>query len=400
MRELARYPAFLWLLAAGGASSLAGWALGIALSVQVYELTHSPLTTSGLLITSLAPSVLLGTFAGVVGDRVSRVRLLKTVSWLRVVIVASLWFSSGTNLPWIFTVPLLQSAAMAFFIPAHQATIAQVVPERLLSAATGLNSATVNTTRLIAPALGGLSVSVLGFEGTTAVVSVLLLISAVLIGRVKVTDQKNGSHGSSVLRDWIEGLKELKANRDSSAITVLQTMDAWKEGMVSALFPVLMLGVIGTSPAIMGVVNSSFALTAIVGGIACPLIVQRYGYRTPIAVGATTTGALLLVLIWLPSTPMALTIWLLSGFPFTVSWVACNTLLLLTTKEHLRARTVGTLGSLYGFNSLIAAAIAGITAELYGVLPVLIVAGIIQTLAGPTYRIMSRHLNTDLGSRA
>ena len=391
MRELARYPAFLWLLAAGGASSLAGWALGIALSVQVYELTHSPLTTSGLLITSLAPSVLLGTFAGVVGDRVSRVRLLKTVSWLRVVIVASLWFSSGTNLPWIFTVPLLQSAAMAFFIPAHQATIAQVVPERLLSAATGLNSATVNTTRLIAPALGGLSVSVLGFEGTTAVVSVLLLISAVLIGRVKVTDQKNGSHGSSVLRDWIEGLKELKANRDSSAITVLQTMDAWKEGMVSALFPVLMLGVIGTSPAIMGVVNSSFALTAIVGGIACPLIVQRYGYRTPIAVGATTTGALLLVLIWLPSTPMALTIWLLSGFPFTVSWVACNTLLLLTTKEHLRARTVGTLGSLYGFNSLIAAAIAGITAELYGVLPVLIVAGIIQTLAGPTYRLMSRH---------
>ena len=399
MRELARYPAFLWLLAAGGASSLAGWALAIALSVQVYELTHSPLTTSGLLMASLAPSVFLGTFAGVAGDRVSRVRLLKAVSWLRVFIVGSLWFSSGTNLPWIFTVPVLQSAAMAFFSPAHQATIAQVVPGRLLPAATGLNSATTNTTRLIAPALGGLSVSILGFEGTTAVVSVLLCISAVLIGRVKVTGQKNGTHGSSVLSDWIEGLKELKANRDSSAITVLQSMDAWKEGMVSALFPVLMLGVIGTSPAVMGVVNSSFALTAIVGGIACPLIVQRYGYRTPIAVGATTTGALLLVLIWLPSTPMALTIWFLSGFPFTVSWVACNTLLLLTTKEHLRARTVGTLGSLYGFNSLMAAAIAGITAELCGVLPVLIVAGIIQTLAGPTYRIVSRHPDADLGPR-
>ena len=399
MRELVRYPAFLWLLAAGGASSLAGWALGIALSVQVYELTHSPLTTSALLICSLAPSVLLGTFAGVVGDRVSRVRLLKTASWLRVVIVASLWFSSGTNLPWIFTVPVLQSAAMAFFIPAHQATIAQVVPGRLLAAATGLNSATVNTTRLIAPALGGLSISVLGFEGTTAVVSVLLLISAVLIGRVKVANQKNGTHGSSVLRDWIEGLKELKANRDSSAITVLQSMDAWKEGIVSALFPVLMLGVIGTSPAVMGVINSSFALTAIVGGIACPLIVQRYGYRTPIAVGATTTGALLLVLIWLPNTPMALTIWFLSGFPFTVSWVACNTLLLLTTKEHLRARTVGTLGSLYGFHSLAAAAIAGVTAELYGVLPILIVAGTIQSLAGPMYRTMSRRLNADPGSR-
>ena len=399
MRELARYPAFLWLLAAGGASSLAGWALAIALSVQVYELTHSPLTTSGLLMASLAPSVFLGTFAGVAGDRVSRVRLLKAVSWLRVFIVGSLWFSSGTNLPWIFTVPVLQSAAMAFFSPAHQATIAQVVPGRLLPAATGLNSATTNTTRLIAPALGGLSVSILGFEGTTAVVSVLLCISAVLIGRVKVTGQKNGTHGSSVLSDWIEGLKELKANRDSSAITVLQSMDAWKEGMVSALFPVLILGVIGTSPAVMGVVNSSFALTAIVGGIACPLIVQRYGYRTPIAVGATTTGALLLVLIWLPSTPMALTIWFLSGFPFTVSWVACNTLLLLTTKEHLRARTVGTLGSLYGFNSLMAAAIAGITAELCGVLPVLIVAGIIQTLAGPTYRIVSRHPDADLGPR-
>ena len=94
---------------------------------------------------------------------------------------------------------------------------------------------------------------------------------------------------------------------------------------------------------------------------------------------------------------MALTIWFLSGFPFTISWVACNTLLLLTTEDHMRARTVGTLGSLYGLNSLIAAATAGITAELYGVLPVLIAAGIIQTLAGPTYRIMSRHQNTNPG---
>jgi hypothetical protein len=59
MRHLRHNPAFLRLWAANLFSSLGGWALGIALSVHIFELTRSPLATSALLVAGTVPRSLL-----------------------------------------------------------------------------------------------------------------------------------------------------------------------------------------------------------------------------------------------------------------------------------------------------------------------------------------------------
>ncbi|MGI8415373.1 MAG: MFS transporter [Nakamurella sp.] len=386
MRSLLRYPEFVVLWCANLASSLAGWSLGIALSVQVFETTRSPVATSALLIASSLPSALLGSVAGVVADRVSRSRLLQLVSWLRVGIIAVLPLTNGTVVA-LYLVATAQATAMQFFGPAEQATVAEVVPDRLLPIALGANSAATNTTRLVAPALGGGLMTLLGFSWTTAIVAGLLGCAAILLCFLPAGSAR--PQGVQPLwSDWIDGIRELRSNRTTTAVAAVQLLDAVKEGALTALFPALMLGVIGVSPAYMGVVNSSFAVTAIVAGLAVPWVVRRYGYRWPIAVGVTVSGVLIVLLGAVPLPIVALGVFFVSGFPFTISWVATNTLLLIGTEESHRARTVGVMGSLYAAVTLIAAAGAGIAAALFGTPAVLIVAACFQIAAGPIFALI------------
>ncbi|MDQ2846700.1 MAG: MFS transporter [Actinomycetota bacterium] len=386
MRSLLRYPAFVVLWCANLASSLAGWSLGIALSVQVFETTRSPLATSALLIASSLPSAVLGSVAGVIADRVSRTRLLQLVSWLRVGIIAVLPLTHGA-VGALYLVAIAQATAMQFFGPAEQATVAQVVPDRLLPLALGANSAATNTTRLVAPALGGGLITLFGFSWTTAIVAGLLGCAAVLLCFLPAGSAK--PQGVQPLwRDWLDGIHELRANRTTTAVTAVQLLDAVKEGALTALFPVLMLGVIGVSPAYMGVVNSSFAVTAIGAGLAVPAVVRRCGYRWPIAVGVTVSGLLIVLLGAIPLPIVALGAFFVSGFPFTISWVAANTLLLVRTEESHRARTVGVVGGLYSAVMLMAAAIAGVAASLFGTPAVLIAAAGFQVAAGPIFALM------------
>jgi MFS family permease len=390
VRLLLRRRSFALLWCANLCSSLAGWALGIALAVHIFEVTGSPLATSGLLVAGSAPAIVLGTVGGVVADRTDRARVLQVVSWLRVAIVAGLWLSGGSDAWPVYLAVALQASAMQFFVPAEQATVAAVVSPTELPAAAGANSVATNVTRLLAPAFGGALIGIGGFTTAVAVIGGMLTIAALLLLGLPRAPPPERPRSSSFADDWKDGFAELRANRVTSAVAALQLLDAAKEGAYSALFPVVMLGVIGASPTFMGLTNSSFAVTAILAGPAVAPIVRRCGYRTPIATGATMAGLLLAALACFPSADVALATMLLAGFPFTVSWVAANTLALVSIPDGHRARTVGTLATVYATTLLAGASAAGVTAQHLGAIPLLLVAASLQIAAGPVFLLMTR----------
>jgi MFS family permease len=308
--------------------------------------------------------------------------------------VGLLCFAGAPTEIWIvYAVVLLQGAAMQFFVPAEQTLIATAVSTHDLPAAAGANSAATNVTRLVAPALGGGLMSLAGFTITTGIIVGMLSLAALLLSGLAPTAHTGETRDSDLFADWREGLLELRINRTARAIATLQTLDAFKEGALSALFPVLMLGVIGTTPAFMGIVNSSFAVTALLAGPSVAFVVTRLGYRSPIAAGATASGLLLVTLIVVPTQNVALLTFFLAGFPFTISWVACGTLLLLSTPHSRRARSLGTLGSTYAATMLISATAAGLAAETVGPIPVLLFAAGLQVIAGPVFLVMTRALH-------
>ncbi|HWM03779.1 MAG TPA: MFS transporter, partial [Actinophytocola sp.] len=146
----------------------------------------------------------------------------------------------------------------------------------------------------------------------------------------------------------------------------LQLLDALKEGPLSALFPVLMLGVIGASAGEMGLANSAFAVTAVIAGPFVGLTIRRLGYRVPVVLGAAIANSLIVVLAIWPSTPMAFVAFFLSGLPFTISWVGTQTWLLLSVPDSARGRIVGTSGAAYAAVLLGAMLGSGVLADAIG----------------------------------
>lgn len=400
MVAIFRIRAFSLLFFANLGSSFAGWALGLALSVEVFERTRSAAAAGLLLIASNLPAAALGWLGGVVGDRVNRRSLLLGTSIVRAGLAACLWLFPVTNALWLlYAIAVLQAAAQQLFTPAEQRTIAAVVPARHLLAANSANSVGTNTTRIAAPALGGLLIGVLGFSFTITVTAVTLAGAAALIALLPRdagdtdTDASTGTAPeppSSLLRDWVDGIRELRRNVDARAVASLQALDAMKEGIISTVFPVLMLGVIAAGPAAMGLVNSGFALTAVMVAPFIPWIVRRGGYGRAVSMGAVITGLVMFPLVFWPSVWLAFATFLLSGAPFTVSFVSTNTLLITSVRESHRARAVGLMATIYAALMLATAAVAGLAADAIGVLPVLGVAATLQVLAGLSFAWIRR----------
>lgn len=378
----------LWL--ANLAASLAGSSLGTALAVHVFTLTGSAAATSALLVASTVPAIMLGTVGGLAADRIRRDRVLKVISWLRVATVAVLLLG-GDHPTGLYAVAFAQACQRQFFNPAEQATVADVVAEKDLPDAMAANSVARNATRLAGPALGGVLVTWGGFATTVVVICACLAGAAMLLSFLPGSASHHpDSPRPPLIQDWIDGLRHAATQPHARSVAVFQILDSIKEGPLTALFPALMLGTIGTTAAYMGTVNSSFAVTAI---LAAPLVgafTRRVGYRWSIAAGTTICGGLLLLLAAVPDKATALTVFAVSGFPFTISWVAANTWLLTKTAATHRGRITGTVSTLNAAGTAGFAAIAGAAAETLPVAAVLGGAAFIQVLAGPTFLIMTR----------
>jgi len=367
---LMRNPHFGTLLVVNLVSSLVGAGVGIALSVHLYQLTGSPIWTAVLAATPTVAGVAFGHLTGTVTDRWGAPLLIMRIAlFLRVLVLMALFAVADSPLGLICAV-FAQAAVQQLYIPAEQVLIADYVTVEDLAEANGLNSFASNATRLVGPALGGFTMGWAGFRWTVIGVTTLMLLSTLLSlllrgsGRKTPTADDTAEEGAEAAGGGY--LAMVRRSRRVRGLVLLQLLDAIREGPLSSLFPVLMLGVIGATSGQMGLVNSLFAVSALIAGPMIGTVVRRLGYCLPVLLGAAiSNGAIVVLAIW-PSLPLALITFVVSGLPFTISWVGGQTWLLLSTPLSLRGRIVGTTGAIYAGVSLVAMLASGVLAEWFG----------------------------------
>ena len=367
---LMRNPNFGTLLAVNLVSSAVGSSVGIALSVHLYQLTRSPIWTSVLAAVPTVAGVAFGHLAGTVADRWSApLRIIRIALFLRVLVLMALFALANSPLGLVCAV-FAQAVVQQLYTPAEQVLIAHYVTVEDLVDANGLNSFASNATRLVGPALGGFIMGWAGFRWTAIGVTTLMLLSTLLSLLLRGSGRKTPTAGGTA-EEGEEGgddgyLAVLRRSRRVRGLVLLQLLDAVREGPLSSLFPVLMLGVIGATSGQMGLVNSAFAVSAVFAGPVIGTVVRRLGYRLPVLLGAAiSNGAIVVLAIW-PSLPLALIAFVVCGLPFTISWVGGQTWLLLSTPLSQRGRIVGTTGAIYAGVSLVAMLASGVLAKWFG----------------------------------
>jgi MFS family permease len=168
----------------GQIGSLVGaWMQSVAQPWLVLELGGSPLQLGTVLALMFAPSMFLAPIGGVIADRVDKRRVLMIVNAVAMLQAALLFGLAASGLVeiWhVYLLALLAGFVNAIEMPIRQAFAAELVPADDLVNAIALNSTSFNLSRVIGPAVAGVTIAVFGVALNFGINAVSYL--SVLIG--------------------------------------------------------------------------------------------------------------------------------------------------------------------------------------------------------------------------
>lgn len=270
---------FAMLWAGSLASSFAMNMQIIARGWLVYTLTESALDLSWVTMSFMLPTVLFALWGGALADRLRKRRIIvfaQLLNTLATLLMAGIVLS-GKVAFWDFIwFGFFNGSVLALSMPARQAFVPELVPERLLFTAMALNTTSWNLSRIVGPALAGLLIAWLadGDTGSSFGVGVLYLIiaalyflSAVTMLGVSVPGAVKPEDDNRLLDDVLAGLGY--AWREASVLAlILLSVVPFLFGMsVNTLLPAYNQDVLGGDAQSLGYLVSTMGSGAIVGSL-------------------------------------------------------------------------------------------------------------------------------------
>ena len=204
------------LLWAGMTVSLLGDGIFlIAMAWQAYELWNAPDALSLLGIGMTIPMIAFLLPAGVLSDRLDRRTLMLCADAGRAVVIAALAVLSLTGLLtfWeLLVVVALYGVGTAFFTPAFEAVVPDIVPATDLPAANSLDQfVRPIALRLAGPALGGALVATFGTGTAFAVDAASFGASTVAVFLMRPPPHPRSEHAESSFSAVKEGLRFVRS---------------------------------------------------------------------------------------------------------------------------------------------------------------------------------------------
>jgi MFS family permease len=381
----------LWF--AGLISMIGDWVLFIALPIYTYNLTQSSLATGAMFMVSTLPRIFLGSLAGVYVDRWDRQRTMVVADLARAVLLLLLLSVRSAEGVWIiYVVSFIESIVSQFFGPAENALLPQLVDESKLVQANSLNSLNNNLARLAGPALGGLLFGMFGFHNVVVIDSLSFLLSGLMIALIvqpstmaqtpnEPAEAPKTTVQPRVWHDWLAGLKVVRQSRVVSVIFLIMALAGLGEGFFNVMFVIFIRQNLKGGALEFGWLSSVQAVGGLVGG----LLVGWLGNRvlpTRLTGLRAFNGLLILIMISLPTLPVALGALLLAGIPLVSSSVGVDTLLQYNIQDRYRGRVFGALWTSISIFILFGQGISSVLGDRVGPIGLLSLKGILDILAG------------------
>jgi MFS family permease len=354
----------------------------VSLAWQVYELSNTPTALSIVGIAITVPQIIFLLLGGVVSDRFDRRRVMIAADALRMVSVAILGVLSiaGTLELWhIIIVAAAFGAGTAFFGPAFDAIVPQLVPGKDLNQANSLDQfIRPAAARMIGPAIGGWVIAAWGGRVGNAflinALTFLVSIICVFLMKGRSVERSSEERSASAFQEIREGFRFVRSRVwlwGTLLAATLAYLIFW--GPSEVLLPFLVKNQLGGTARDLGFV---FAL----GGVGAMLAAVVMGNREMPRRHITFMYG-----VWTIST-LAVAGYGIARFPWqamVASFVfnaleGAGTIVWATTKGRLVPERL--LGRVSSFDWFISTGLVPISFALTG--PVAAVFGVRETLIG------------------
>ncbi len=176
---------FAWLWIGSLGSSFAMNMQIIARGWYVYDLTSSAVDLAWVTVSFMLPTVLFSLYGGVIADKFSKKKIIiwaQALNFLATTIMAFIILTERVSFWEFMWVGLFNGTILALSMPARQAFVPELSPERLIFTAMGLSTSGWNISRILGPALAGLLIAVIaeGDKTSSFGVGIVYLIIASL----------------------------------------------------------------------------------------------------------------------------------------------------------------------------------------------------------------------------
>ncbi|HEY5038934.1 MAG TPA: MFS transporter, partial [bacterium] len=150
----------------GQCTSMIGtWVRTATLGWTAYQMSNSEFILGLVSTLNTIPMILFSAWAGSLADRIPKLRMFTLTSWLSMLsslALAYFLFRDEASVGYLLFFSLFWGVATAFEVPARQSMIVELVGTRELTNAIALNSAMVNATRIVGPAVAGVLIARFG----------------------------------------------------------------------------------------------------------------------------------------------------------------------------------------------------------------------------------------------
>ena len=265
------------LLMAGYSVSAAGsWAYNIGLAVYVYERTHSAAWVGAVTVGRFLPSVLFGSYGGVVAERFERVRLMVTLDATCAALMTALSIVAAYHGPALLAIGIagINSLLSMSYEPAVAALTPQLVPEDDLAAANTLTSTVANLAVIAGPAIGALLLVVGTPAFAFAANALSFLWSAMVVSRISsrsapVDVTSGGSVGP--VRQMMVGVHAIVTSPTAAVLAAYSVVASFVYGVDTVLLVIVSEKRLGT-----GANGYSYLLAGLgLGGVLAAGLVKR-----------------------------------------------------------------------------------------------------------------------------
>lgn len=261
-------------------SVLATYMSNFALTIWAYQKTGSATVLGILSACFFVPFLLVSPIAGAMVDRYNR-KLMMMVSDLGAVLATAAMLilnATGSLQIWHLGVAsVIFGLSGTFQWPAYMAAITTMVPKEQLGRANGMMMLVDAGPGIFAPILAGLLLPVIGLTGILAidVITFFIAIGALLIVFVPqpVKTKEGQAVKGNLLKEGLYGFKYIFERKSLLSLLLVILGLNIAQGLAGPLTTPMILSRTGNNSAILGGVNSAFAIGGVIGG----LIVSAWG---------------------------------------------------------------------------------------------------------------------------
>lgn len=345
-----------------------GWGFGtVALSLVVFDHTHSALATTALWLCTLLVPALVGAPATARLDRTGVRRALPALYLAEAAIFAALALVSSA--PWLPLVLLLAALDGTLALVGRALTRAAVAAtlkaDGQLEAANTLLNVAFSVCFAVGPALGGLVVAGYGVEAALWVSAAIFLAMTVTLATSRALPAAHAEAGDGWLTRLRAGLGHALGNNAIRRILGAHAAAITCAAMISPVEVIWAKEVLGGSDGAYGVVLSAWGAGTLLTGLLLVPLWRRIPVVTRIPVAAATMGMGYVVMTFATSLPIGALGCFIGGAGNGFYFVSVIQAIQERVGDEYQGRVMGLLESLtagcYGVGFLLAAGLTELT---------------------------------------